>query len=209
MLTKNAPAGSAPKDPNAMKERLKKKVLVIGGALALMWLIEVIDTLFGQPFNSYGVRPRTTDGLVGIFFAPFLHGDFEHLLSNTLPFAFLGFLTMLRGIRHFFIVTAIVTVVGGVLVWVVGGTNTSHIGASGVIFGYFGFIMAMGLFERSLKSIAMAVLVGLAYGGLIFGIMPSQPGVSWEGHLFGFLAGVGTAWQLSRQDRLNRAKKPA
>jgi membrane associated rhomboid family serine protease len=96
-----------------------------------------------------------------------------------------------------------------VLVWVVGGTNTSHIGASGVIFGYFGFIMAMGLFERSLKSIAMAVLVGLAYGGLIFGIMPSQPGVSWEGHLFGFLAGVGTAWQLSRQDRLNRAKKPA
>jgi len=186
---------------------LKQKAMIIGVALALMWGLEIIDAIFGQPLNAYGVRPRTVDGLFGIFFAPILHGDFAHLAANSIPFAILGFLTIVRGTRTFIMVTAFVTVVGGLCVWLIGGSNTSHIGASGLIFGYFGYIMASGVLERSVKAIAMAVLVGFAYGGLIFGVVPSRPGISWEGHLFGFLAGVTIAYLMNRREAGQPSKK--
>jgi len=197
---------AAPARNGAARERLKQKAIILGVSLAAMWGLEIIDAILGQPLNSYGIRPRTAEGLFGILLAPVLHGDFGHLLSNTIPFAVLGFFTMLRGVPKFWMVTAFATIVGGFGVWVVGGTGTSHIGASGVIFGYFGFLLAMGIFERSFKSIALAVLVGLMYGSLIFGVVPSQPGVSWEGHLFGFLAGAAFALMTSRELRAARRK---
>lgn len=208
-LTKSTAPASGGGGAPSTKDRLKQKALIIGIALAVMWGLEIIDAILGQPLNGLGIRPRTVDGLLGIILAPVLHGDFGHLLSNTVPFAILGFLTLLHGPRVFAMVTAIVMVGGGLAVWLIGGSNTSHIGASGVVFGYFGYLMAMGLFERSLKSIVMAVLVGLAYGSLIFGVLPSRSGVSWEGHLFGFLAGAGSAFLLSRDLRAARAKKKA
>jgi membrane associated rhomboid family serine protease len=181
--------------PPAKKgDDLRQRLVLIGIMMALMWGLEIVDAILGQPTNAYGVRPRETDGLIGILLAPVLHGGFPHLIANTLPFAVLGFLTLLRGMRRFALATGFIVVFGGLGVWLFGGSNTSHIGASGLIFGYFGYLMALAIFERSLKSIVLAVFVGLFYGGMIFGVFPGTPGVSWEGHMFGFLAGCGWAW---------------
>jgi membrane associated rhomboid family serine protease len=111
----------------------------------------------------------------------------------------------MRGISTFVIVTIVVTLVGGLAVWIVGSSG-HHIGASGLIFGYFGYNLAMGLFERSLKSILMAVLVGLLYGGMIFGVFPGRAGISWEGHLFGAAAGIGLAYLTGRKAAAQAAK---
>ena len=184
---------------------LKQNAIIIGIALAAMWGLEIIDAIVGQPLNDWGVVPRTASGLIGIPLAPLLHGDFGHLASNTIPFAVLAFFTMLRGTRNFAMATGFIIVVGGLMVWLM-GRSASHIGASGLIFGYFGYLLAAGFFERSLKSILLAVLVGLLYGGMIFGVLPSRPGVSWEGHLFGALAGGGFAF-LTLGRKKNQPKK--
>lgn len=201
-------APSAPKAPapTGKTELLKQRAIIIGASLGLMWALEIIDAILGQPLNQFGIVPRTASGLAGIPFAPILHADFGHLLANTLPFALLGFFTTLRGISNFFIVTAIIAVAGGLGVWIF-GSNGSHIGASGLIFGYFGYNVAMGIFERSLKSIALAVLIGLLYGSMIFGVLPGRAGVSWEGHLFGAAAGVAWAWYTTKRAAAASAKK--
>lgn len=190
-LKQKTPA--TPANPGSKTGVLKQNALIIGIALAAMWGLEIIDAIAGQALNSWGILPRHVSGLIGIPLAPLLHGDFGHLAANTVPFAVLAFFTLLRGVKTFALVTAFSVVVGGLLVWLM-GSSAYHIGASGLIFGYFGYLIAAGIFERSLKSILLAVLVGLLYGGMIFGVMPGRVGVSWEGHLFGFLAGAGYAW---------------
>ncbi len=189
---------------NPARERLKINLIGIGIAVAVMWVIEIFDALImNQSMNGLGIHPREAGGLWGIALAPLLHGDFAHLTSNTMPFAILGFFTLLRGFNTFMFVTLFTTVVGGLCVWLIGESLSSHIGASGLIFGYFGFLVAIGVLERSLKAIGVAIMVGLLYGGIIFGIMPGQPGVSWEGHLFGFLAGIAAAFLVNKK-RLER-----
>jgi membrane associated rhomboid family serine protease len=131
---------------------------------------------------------------------PLLHGNFAHLISNTVPFFALGWLILLNGIRQFFVVTAIVWLSSGVGVWLFGSPGI-HIGASGVVFGYLGFLLLRGLFERSFQALTLSLLVGFFYGGLIWGVLPGQPGVSWEGHLFGLIGGVLAAKYLSRRHK--------
>lgn len=187
-------------------DTVKQRAFIIGIAVALMWGLELIDTVIGQRLDGLGIEPRTASGLIGIPLAPLLHAGFGHLLANTIPFAVLGFLTIMRGVGTFFVVTAFVTIVGGLCVWLVGSSGY-HIGASGLIFGYFGYNLAMGIFERSLSSIALAVIVGVLYGGMIFGVLPGRPGISWEGHLFGAAAGGLLAWLTGRKKA--QAKKAA
>lgn len=176
------------------RDRVKTYGLVLAIMLATMWGIEIIDNIFPHALDQYGIRPRHTVGLIGLVTAPFLHWNFAHLAANSIPFVVLGFFVMLRGLGKFIKVTAVTAIVGGLAVWLVGASNSDHIGASGVIFGYFGFLLGAGIFERSFKAIAAAVIVGLLYGGIIFGIFPSDPHVSWEGHLFGFVSGGGYAY---------------
>jgi len=202
-----APAtGALGKPAPAKGDTLRQRAYIIGIALATMWGLEVIDAIIGQRMNSLGIEPRTASGLIGIPLAPFLHGGFGHLIANTIPFALLGFLTIMRGVSTFFLVSAFVTIVGGLAVWLLASSGY-HIGASGVIFGLFGYNLAMGIFERSFKSIAMAALVGLLYGSMLFGVFPGQRGISWEGHLFGFAAGVGFAYLSVRKAAKAAAKK--
>ena len=182
----------------SMTDTFKQRAFIVGIVLATMWGLEVIDVILGQRLNALGIEPRTATGLIGIPLAPFLHGGFGHLIANTIPFALLGFLTIMRGISTFVIVSAFVTIVGGLAVWLM-ASGGYHIGASGLIFGLFGYNLAMGIFERSFKSIVMALVVGLLYGSMIFGVFPGRPGVSWEGHLFGFAAGVGFAYLAGRK----------
>lgn len=193
-----APTGTLSKPDQSKGETLRQRAFIVGISLAVMWGLEIIDVVIGQRLNSFGIEPRTVSGLVGIPLAPVLHAGFGHLIANTIPFALLAFLTIMRGVSTFFIVSAFVTVIGGLAVWIM-ASGGNHIGASGLIFGLFGYNLAMGIFERSFKSIVLSVVVGLLYGSMIFGVLPGRPGISWEGHLFGLAAGVGFAWLSSRR----------
>ncbi|PSP35877.1 MAG: hypothetical protein BRC57_04615 [Cyanobacteria bacterium QS_8_48_54] len=126
-----------------------------------------------------------------------------HLIANTIPFITLGWFVMLQRTSDFFIVTSITMLVSGLGIWLF-GTSGLHIGASSLIFGYLGFLLLRGYFQRNFASILLSVVVGLFYGGLLLGILPSQPGISWEGHLFGFIGGVLAARLIAKRKRSAR-----
>ncbi|MEM6424093.1 MAG: rhomboid family intramembrane serine protease [Cyanobacteria bacterium P01_D01_bin.128] len=194
--------------PRGIAQELKQHAVILGGLILLLWILEAIDVVvFQQRLNQYGIRPRELSGLWGILFAPFLHGGFDHLIANTVPLLTLGWLVMVRDIRDFWVVSVIGVVLGGLGTWLVGAGDTVHIGASGLVFSYFGFLLMRGYFERSVIGIALAVVVFMLYGGLIWGILPNQPGISWEGHLFGFVGGAIAARLLARkqQSRLSKS----
>ncbi len=177
---------------------VKSQVLILGTLVVMMWGIEILDaTLFRHGLDSFGILPRNPIGLRGILFAPFLHGSFTHLEANTIPFVILGWLILSEGIAHFAIVSIICMVLGGLGTWVF-GASAFHIGASGVIFGYLGFLLARWYFDRSIRSAMIALIVGSMYGTVLWGVLPSMPGVSWEGHLFGFLSGIVAARSISK-----------
>lgn len=177
-------------------------VFVLGGLVVLMWALEIIDCLFlHQSLDRYGVQPRRLVGLRGIVFAPFLHAGFRHLGANTVPLIVLGGMILARRLSDFVVVTVVAAVIGGLGVWLFGRSHTVHIGASGLIFGYFGFLLTCAVLERSARSIAAAVAVILLYGGLIWGLRPFQGQVSWLGHVFGLLGGVEAAHWLARRKR--------
>ncbi|MCB0063671.1 MAG: rhomboid family intramembrane serine protease [Caldilineaceae bacterium] len=182
-----------------MRTELVTHGLILGGLIALLWLIEVADQLvWRETLDLFGIQPRTWDGLTHIFWAPFLHKGFGHLFANTLPFLVLGWLVLWRGVGEFFLVSLISAGVSGMGIWLFGMPGTVHIGMSGVIFGFLGFLLLRGYFERSASAIGLAVLVGLLYGSMIWGVLPLQPNISWLGHLFGFVGGGLAAYLFSR-----------
>ncbi|NUP09617.1 MAG: rhomboid family intramembrane serine protease [Polyangiaceae bacterium] len=186
----------------ALVKEVKAQATVVGSMVGVLWLQEIVDAVFFRGgLDAYGIRPRTLDGLLGIFFAPFLHGGFAHLIANTIPLMVLSFLIMLRRKRDLLVVTAISALVGGLGIWLVGAANSVHIGASILVFGYLGYMLSRGIFERSFWSIVGSVAVFLVYGGALFGVLPGQAGISWEGHLFGFFGGVLSARLLTGGDR--------
>lgn len=176
---------------------LQAQAAIIWDLVAVAWSVGLLNFVFcGGALNRLGVRPGSMVGLLGILFAPFLHGDWEHLLDNTLPFMILGWFVMLQGTNDFYIVTIFVALFSGFGKWLLGHTNSIHIGASGVIFGYFGFLLVYSYFQRDALSIVLTAIVGLIYGNAIWGIFPTHPGISWEGHLSGFLGGMLAASYL-------------
>lgn len=187
-------------ETKALARELKTQATILGGFVAIFWVLEIVDLLvFAGRLNFYGIIPRQPIGLRGILFAPFLHGGLAHLIANTIPFVILGWFVMLQETTDFFIVTAITMLVSGLGIWLFGAPNSIHIGASSLIFGYLGFLLLRGYFQRSFLSILLSVIVGFLYGGLILGVLPSQPGISWEGHLFGFIGGVLAARVIGRR----------
>ncbi|WP_420642705.1 rhomboid family intramembrane serine protease [Candidatus Leptofilum sp.] len=187
-------------------QQLKTPLSIVGGFVLMLWLIEGIDQLvFGGSLDGFGVRPRSLDGLLGILWAPFLHGGFRHLIANTGPLLILGSIVMLsRRLRDFFLITFIVTLIGGLGAWLIGPRLSVHLGASGLIFGYFGFLLLAAYFERSCRATLIALVVLLLYSGIIWGVLPQGGGISWQTHLFGFIGGGVAAYVLSqRQNGLN------
>ena len=179
--------------------QLRIQGTTLGGLVAIAWIIQGINGLTNRSLVRYGITPRHVDGLLGILFAPFLHGNWAHLSANTVPFLILGWLVMLYGVQDFWITTVISALVAGLGTWLISPPLTVSVGASGVIFGYLGFLLLRGFFERSLVSILVSIGVGALYGGLVFGVLPSDPGVSWQGHLFGFIGGILAARVLAQQ----------
>ena len=176
---------------------VREQFELMGWLLAGLWTVEIIDNLLlGGSLDNYGIRPRVPAGLLGIPLAPFLHGGFAHLTANSIPLAVLGWLTLSRGFLSFVSVSAIITAVGGFGVWLVGAENSVHIGASILIFGYLGFLLTVGLKTRTLRDVLTSVIVGAIYGSMVWGVLPGDAGISWEGHLFGFLGGVLSAHKV-------------
>jgi membrane associated rhomboid family serine protease len=165
-----------------------------------LYVIEAVDTAGGGRLERNGIEPLELDGLDGVLWSPLLHGDWAHLIANTVPFLVLGFLAMAGGVRQFVLVTATIWLLGGLGVWLTGGSGY-HIGASGLIFGWLVFLLTRGFFARSGLQILLAVGLFFVWGGILFGVLPGQPGVSWQAHLFGALAGLLAARLVARADR--------
>jgi membrane associated rhomboid family serine protease len=178
----------------------RRQTRVLAYLAGAMILAEGVDQfLLGGALDQFGIAPRRLVGLRGIVLAPLLHGGFAHLAANLLPLITFGWLVMLRRTEEIFPVTAIVVVLGGLGVWLFGRDHAIHLGASGLIFGYFGFLLLRGWFERSLGSLAFSIVIGLLYGGMVWGVLPSSPYISWEAHLFGFAAGILAARLIARR----------
>lgn len=161
--------------------------------IAVLWAIQVLNWTVGYRLNlAFGLIPRQIAGLDGIFGMPLLHASFPHLISNTPPLILMGALLAATATRALFVVNAVIIALGGALVWLFGNTAI-HIGASGLVFGWFGFLVARGLVDRSPVTLAVAMVVGVLYGSILWGVLPGQPGISWEAHLFGAIAGVAAA----------------
>jgi membrane associated rhomboid family serine protease len=169
------------------------KVIILISLLAIIWGVFLFEAATSIDLGTNGIIPRRISGLDGIAFAPFLHANAEHIQANSIPLAIFGGLVILRSIGRFFAVTIWVILVGGLGVWLFGRT-ACHIGASGLIFGYFGYLLAGGIFERRVLPILLTVTVGYFYSHLLFGVLPSHPSVSWEGHLCGLFSGILAAW---------------
>ena len=181
-------------------------MIVVAALAAVMWVVEGVDQVAGGRLDRNGIEPRELDGLDGVLWAPFLHGDFDHLIGNTIPFLLLGLAIALSGVARVILVTVIVALVGGLGTWLFAPADTVHIGASGIVFGYAGYLVARGVFSRSAGQIALGVVVLAVWGTtLLRGLVP-ETGISWQGHLFGAIGGVVAARLLHR--RAARAEPP-
>lgn len=181
----------------------KKNALRLCFFIALLWVIEAVNQLMGHRLNVLGIFPGSATPFPGVLFAPLLHGSFQHLAINTLPLLTLGWFVAMDGFGRYVVISLFIAVVGGSAVWLF-GRNAFHVGASGLIFGYFAYLVTKGFLERSLSSIFIASTIVAVYGGILFGAFPLTESVSWETHLFSLLAGALASY-LWR----NRAEKTA
>jgi membrane associated rhomboid family serine protease len=167
--------------------------------IALLWAVYFLNLVLPFDLRAYGIRPRSISGLSGILFAPFLHYGLGHLLSNSLALAPLLFFSLAYSKRLTLDALILIALIGGACTWLLGGPHSVHIGASGLIFGLIGYLLAIGLFRRELVALAVSLAVAFYYGWALFSLFVVLPGVSWAGHFFGFAAGVFAAW-LTRSE---------
>ena len=166
-------------------------------AAALMWVVQIINLFSNNFLNQFGILPRELSHLPGILFAPFLHGNLPHIIANTVPFVILGFLV--HQAKQLLYVSIFVTLAGGLAVWLF-ARSSYHIGASGVIMGYFGFLLSHAFFTRTLRSILVSIAAVLIYGGMIVTLVDFRAHISFEGHIFGFISGVIAAKMLGKTE---------
>lgn len=168
--------------------------------IPLLYLIELVDRATDHRLDQAGgIRPHEISGLDGILFAPFLHASFLHLYSNSVPLVITGTFVLARGLKRFLLVTACIAVASGLGAWLLGRSGTVVIGASGIIFGYLGYLFVRGIVERSLWGVGVGLLVGLLYGTQISGVLPTDERISWQAHLFGLAGGVVAAVLFRRR----------
>jgi membrane associated rhomboid family serine protease len=185
-----------------------KRFTPILAITALCWLVFVVNNLLLQGrLSQYGIEPRHVAGLWGVLWAPFLHGSFEHLAANTLPLLILGGAVCFRSAGEFNIVTVFGIVISGALTWLIGRT-AHHIGASGLIFVYFGYLASLAIFDRKFGTLFLSLACVLGYGGIIRGIFPTATPVSWESHAAGLFTGIFLAWLVSKVNKSGEVESP-
>jgi len=180
-----------------MKAHLKTAAM----AVALIWIVFLVDTILPLDLRHLGIRPRHLGGLIGIPLAPLLHGSLNHIIANTGALFVLLLLTLAAAPRQAASAIAVIVFLGGVMVWLFGSGRTVHIGASGLIFGLIGFLVCIGLFRKEWTALAISLLVLVLYGGALMSLLIAAPGISWSGHFFGFLSGVLAAWWMRGDKR--------
>ena len=157
-----------------------------------MWIVFLADAVTPGRIG-HGIVPRTSYGLTGIVMAPFLHASLQHLIANTIPFVILGAIILLRGTNAFTFVLLVSAAFAGLGTWLFGAPQTQHIGASGVVFGFFGYVLLRAIYDRRISSVLIALVVAAVYGATLFTSLMPVAGVSWTGHVFGFVGGVTSA----------------
>ena len=193
--------------PRVLPARPGQAAMIIAAFTGVLYLTEAVDTLLDGALNQDGIRPRQLNGLNGILWAPLLHASWQHLAANTVPVLVFGFLALAGGVGQFIAVTATVWLVGGFGTWLTGSAET-HLGASILVFGWFIFLLARGLFTRSPAQILLAVALFALWGSVLWGLLPGTVGISWQGHLFGAAGGLLAAYLVALADRARADRFP-
>ncbi|MCG8668692.1 MAG: rhomboid family intramembrane serine protease [Pseudomonadales bacterium] len=173
----------------------KHQLSIVLFMFAVITFVEIANSALDRSLNIHGILPRSSDHWYGVALAPLLHGSAAHYGGNIVPLMLFSFLVMQHGIIRYFLLTLTVTMIGGSLVWVF-AREALHIGASGLLYGYFGFLLVAGFVSREFKLMLISAVVWFFYGGIVYGILPTVPQISFESHLFGFLVGAvfGYKW---------------
>lgn len=203
------PDGSKADARESLAARAKGGLLFMGGFVVLLYVIELLNTMMLHGLNrTFGLRPRSLDGVLDIFTFPLLHANLNHLLSNTLPLLIFGFLVFLAGLRVFITALAFSWLGSGLTVWLIGSGGVT-VGASGLVFGLFAFLLVRGFFNRNWWQILLSVVLFMAYGSILFGVLPTVMGyVSWQAHLGGAIGGIIAAVLLRPKDATNTVRFP-
>jgi membrane associated rhomboid family serine protease len=186
--------------PVGTKDETREGLTLLVGAVAVMWILEVISSLDHNQLSYDGIYSRNVDHLWGILTAPFLHVSFQHLIGNTVPFVFMGAIIALRGALRLIVISVIIILIGGIGTWLIGPSNTSTVGASGLIFGYAAYLLARGFFDKNLVEVFVGIVVGVIWGGALLSSLVPHGGISWQGHLCGAVGGVVAAWFMAQHD---------
>ena len=184
-----------------MKEDLKKikiSLLIPAIFVLILWVVQFFNALSDNALTEYGILPRMYSGLKGIIFYPLIHGSWQHLYSNSIPVFVLGALLVYFFERSALSIFLIIYLLSGSLLWL-GGRQSYHIGASGLIYGLAAFLFFSGFFKGKHRLLPISLVIIFLYGGLIWGVLPGQDGISWEGHLFGALSGSFTAFLFRKK----------
>ncbi|MCZ4507717.1 rhomboid family intramembrane serine protease [Streptomyces sp. ActVer] len=192
------PYGVAVPAPASRGERVKNAALLVGGWVALLWVLEAVDVATGHALDTFGITPREFGELRDIVPAAFVHFGWDHLAANSVPLLLLGFLAALSGIRRFLAVVTVTILVSGLGVWLTASEHSITAGASGVVFGLFGYLLVRGFVDRRIGDVVTGLVVGAVYGSILWGVLPTTAGVSWQGHLFGLIGGVASAFVFRR-----------
>lgn len=185
--------------------KFRNALIVMGVFLAVIWLLQVFNWADSYRLDyQYGILPHNTGRLGEIFTAPFLHFSWQHIEGNSVPLFVLGVLAAYRSIARFLLASLVVAVTSGIAVWLFQSSNELTVGASGLIFGYFGYVLLRGFFDRNLVDIGLGLVAGALYWTILTVAVPGTPGVSWIGHLGGLVGGVLAAWLLRSAPPLRR-----
>lgn len=196
-----SPTAPAPSLRETARRRFRSGLSFAALYVIVIWAMHLINgLLFGGVLIFFGIHPLDLSSIWHIFTSPLLHADFGHLISNTVPGAVFSFLIGMSGKRVWWEVLAFVVIVGGLGTWLLGGVGTNHIGASGLVYGWLGYLLVRGIFNRSLSQILVGIVLGVFYSGLVWGVLPGTPGVSWQAHLFGALGGVLAGMMITSDD---------
>jgi len=187
-------------DRSPAREQRREGLLLLIGIVALMWLVEAINTIDSNGLDDDGIYARNISRFWGIATSPFIHASFQHLFDNTLPLVFLGVIVALRGATRLALVTGFIIVVGGLGTWLISPSGSITIGASGLVFGYATYLLTRGFFNRHLLEVAVGLVVGVIWGAVLISSLVPRQGVSWQAHVCGGLAGVLVAWRLAHSD---------
>jgi membrane associated rhomboid family serine protease len=188
--------------------RSREGLMLLAGIVALMWAVEIVNSLDANALDADGIYPRNLGRLWGVLTAPFLHASFNHLIDNTVPFVCMGAIIALRGAARLAAVTAIIALVGGIGTWLVAPSNTVTVGASGVVFGYATYLLTRGAFDHSPLELLTGAVVGVLWGGVLLASVVPQPHISWQGHVCGAVGGLVAAWWLAGRPAHRREPPP-